>query len=73
MSEELYIGVDVSKKWLDLAYYDGVDFKDGKIVADGKHTFVWSWKDEQLSSELIMSVEKAQTKSCVWIWLFQKE
>ena len=25
---------------------NGVDFKDGKIVADGKHTFVWSWDDE---------------------------
>jgi hypothetical protein len=24
MSRELYIGVDVSKNWLDLAYYDGV-------------------------------------------------
>lgn len=26
---------------------NGVDFKDGRIVADGKHTFIWSWDDEE--------------------------
>ena len=25
MSYKLYFGVDVSKLWLDIAYYDGVD------------------------------------------------
>ena len=24
----------------------GVDFKDGRIVCDGKHSFIWSWEDE---------------------------
>ena len=40
MSEELYIGVDVSKKWLDLAYYDGVDvdWKQGHIRVDNNQT-----------------------------------
>ena len=23
-----------------------VDFKDGRIVCDGKHSFIWSWEDE---------------------------
>ena len=32
-----------AEEWM---HENGVDFKDGKIVADGKHTFVWSWKDE---------------------------
>jgi hypothetical protein len=27
---------------------NGVDFKDGRIVADGKHTHIWSWEDEEL-------------------------
>ena len=33
MERELYIGVDVSKNWLDLAYYDEVviDWKHGHI------------------------------------------
>ena len=26
---------------------NGVDFKDGRIVADGKHTHIWSWEDEE--------------------------
>lgn len=30
-----------AKEWM---HENGIDFKDGKIVADGKHTFVWSWK-----------------------------
>ncbi len=32
MDKELYFGVDVSKKALDLAYYDGetIDWKNGK-------------------------------------------
>jgi len=30
----------------------GVDFKDGRIVADGKHTHIWSWEDEYLDSDL---------------------
>ena len=36
MNKELYIGVDVSKNWLDLAYYDGVDvdWKQGHIRVD---------------------------------------
>lgn len=25
---------------------NGVDFKDGRIVCDGNHSFVWSWDDE---------------------------
>lgn len=38
MSKELYIGVDVSKNWLDLACYDGisVDWKQGHIRVDNK-------------------------------------
>ena len=32
-----------AEKWM---HENGVDFKDGKIVADGKHTFVWSWEDQ---------------------------
>ena len=33
MDKELYIGVDVSKKTLDLAYYDGetIDWKNAHI------------------------------------------
>ena len=33
MSYKLYFGVDVSKHWLDIAYYDGVDvdWKRGHI------------------------------------------
>jgi transposase len=40
MKRELYIGVDVSKNWLDLAYYDGitVDWKQGHIRVDNKQT-----------------------------------
>lgn len=36
MEQKLYIGVDVSKRWLDLAYYDGiiVDWKHGHIRVD---------------------------------------
>lgn len=38
MKNELYIGVDVSKNWLDLAYYDGVvvDWKQGHIRVDNR-------------------------------------
>jgi len=40
MERELYIGVDVSKNWLDLAYYDGVvvDWKQGHIRVDNKES-----------------------------------
>ena len=40
MERELYIGVDVSKNWLDLAYYDGVvvDWKHGHIRVDNKES-----------------------------------
>ena len=40
MSRELYIGVDVSKNWLDLAYYDGVsvDWNHGHIRVDNKQS-----------------------------------
>jgi transposase len=40
MNRELYIGVDVSKNWLDLAYYDGVDvdWKHGHIRVDNKES-----------------------------------
>ena len=40
MNRELYIGVDVSKNWLDLAYYDGVtvDWKQGHIRVDNKES-----------------------------------
>jgi transposase len=40
MNREIYIGVDVSKNWLDLAYYDGVtvDWKQGHIRVDNKQT-----------------------------------
>ena len=40
MKKELYIGVDVSKNWLDLAYYDGVvvDWKQGHIRVDNKQS-----------------------------------
>jgi transposase len=40
MERELYIGVDVSKRWLDLAYYDGVtvDWKQGHIRVDNKES-----------------------------------
>ena len=31
MSYKLYFGVDVSKLWLDIAYYDGVDVEDYPI------------------------------------------
>ena len=36
MSDKLYFGVDVSKHWLDIAYYDGVDvdWKRGHIRVD---------------------------------------
>ena len=36
MSYKLYFGVDVSKLWLDIAYYDGVDvdWKHGHIRVD---------------------------------------
>ena len=36
MNRDIYIGVDVSKNWLDLAYYDGVeiDWKSGHIRVD---------------------------------------
>lgn len=36
MSNKLYFGVDVSKHWLDIAYYDGVavDWKHGHIRVD---------------------------------------
>ena len=27
---------------------NGVEFKEGRIVADGKHTQIWSWEDEDL-------------------------
>ena len=27
---------------------NGVEFKEGRIVADGKHTHIWSWEDEDL-------------------------
>ena len=32
-----------AEEWM---HENSVDFKDGIIVADGKHTFVWSWDDE---------------------------
>lgn len=40
MERELYIGVDVSKNWLDLAYYNGVvvDWKQGHIRVDNKES-----------------------------------
>ena len=40
MERELFIGVDVSKRWLDLAYYDGVyvDWKHGHIRVDNKES-----------------------------------
>ena len=40
MEKELFIGVDVSKRWLDLAYYDGVsvDWKQGHIRVDNKES-----------------------------------
>jgi len=40
MKREFYIGVDVSKNWLDLAYYDGVvvDWKQGHIRVDNKES-----------------------------------
>jgi hypothetical protein len=29
---------------------NGIDYKNGRIVSDGKHTFIWSWdNDEYLS------------------------
>lgn len=36
MSYKLYFGVDVSKHWLDIAYYDGedVDWQHGHIRVD---------------------------------------
>ena len=27
---------------------NGVEFKDGRIEADGKHTHIWSWENEDL-------------------------
>jgi len=44
-------GVEVYYHWQneqaeEWMHENGIDFKDGKIVADGKHTFVWSWEDE---------------------------
>lgn len=27
---------------------NGLDFKDGRIISDGKHTSIWSWEDEEL-------------------------
>ena len=40
MSYKLYFGVDVSKLWLDIAYYDGVDvdWKHGHIRVDNDGT-----------------------------------
>ena len=35
MSCKLYFGVDVSKLWLDIAYYDGVDV-DWKQESQGR-------------------------------------
>ena len=35
----------------DVPREHGVDFKDGRIVADGKHTSIWSWEDEDLDSD----------------------
>ena len=26
---------------------NGIDYVDGRIVADGKHTFIWSWDDDE--------------------------
>ena len=34
-----------AEEWM---HDNGVDFKDGRIVADGKHTHIWSWEDEEL-------------------------
>ena len=40
MKNELFIGVDVSKNWLDVAYYDGVDvdWKQGHIRVDNSQS-----------------------------------
>ena len=43
MNKELYFGVDVSKNWLDVAYYNGVtiDWKGGHIRVDNNlHGFI---------------------------------
>ena len=29
----------------------GVDFKDGRIVADGKHTSIWSWEEAEFDPD----------------------
>ena len=34
-----------AEEWM---HEHGVDFKDGKIVADGKHTSIWSWENKHL-------------------------
>ena len=41
MDKELYIGVDVSKKTLDLAYYDGetIDWKNAHIKVSNDMTY----------------------------------
>ena len=36
------------EKWM---CENGVNFKDGRIVADGKHTSIWSWEDEYLNPD----------------------
>ena len=37
-----------AEEWM---HDNGIEFKDGRIVADGNHIFVWSWEDEDLSDE----------------------
>lgn len=46
MSYKLYFGVDVSKLWLDIAYYDGVDvdWKHGHIRVDNDEKGSPSWE-----------------------------
>lgn len=31
-----------AEEWM---HENGIDFEDGRIVADGKHSFFWSWED----------------------------
>ena len=57
MNREIYIGVDVSKNWLDIAYYDGldIDWKSGHIRVDNnkscyKKILLWL-KDHQIAKE----------------------
>ena len=74
MDKELYFGVDVSKKTLDLAYYDGetIDWKNAHIKVsndDAGFKKIGSWVAKVGKDfETFVSIPLQWNGFCGWRW-----